>query len=370
MTKLWILLAVALVLAWVIDQRGGKQLSTGEFQREHLFTWILIIILGFFCGLRTWGNDTVTYRQMYEQMPLWDQFVVSNNYDFASGMGFGALTSILKTIGFSVQDYLMFYSFATVIPYVLFIRKYSQSMVFGVFLMFATGFYTFSLAAIKQCMATGLCLWAVSYALEKKWIRYVFFVVCGSLFHPYAIVYFLIPLLMFKPWTSRTFWYIVGFMAAGLYLETLLGTVLDITDLMGANYTAEEFLGEGVNIMRVAVSFVPIVLAALYGKLLFRNSTKTDDLMFNLAMVNALIMFVGLFGTANYFARLANYFLPGQVVTLPWILKKVHPKDRKWLVPACIVGYLGYFIYENAMIRPFDNIYSHMSIWSYLAGLF
>jgi hypothetical protein len=88
--------------------------------------------------------------------------------------------------------------------------------------------------------------------------------------------------------------------------------------------------------------------------------------MFNLAMLNALIMFVGLFGTANYFARLANYFLPAQIIVLPWILNRVHPRDRAWLLPACIAGYLGYFYYENAIIRPFDMGYPQMSIWEYL----
>ena len=219
-------------------------------------------------------------------------------------------------------------------------------------------------------MATGLCLVAVGYAVDRKWIRYFLGIAAAMLFHPYALIYLLVPFMMFKPWTSKTFLYMAIFIAAGFYLDTLLGTVLDITDMMGADYTEESFTGEGVNIFRVAVSFVPVVLAALYGKALFRYSTRADDLMFNLAMLNALIMFVGIFGTANYFARLANYFLPAQIIVIPWILGKVHRQDRSWLVPCCIVGYLGYFIYENAIIRPFDNNYSHMSFWKYIATFF
>ena len=110
-------------------------------------------------------------------------------------------------------------------------------------------------------------------------------------------------------------------------------------------------------------------LAALYGKKMFRDSSKEDDLI-NLAMLNALIMFVGLFGIANYFARLANYFLPAQVIVLQWILRKAHPGDKAWLVPACVVGYLMYFVYENAIVRPFDQNYHHISIWNYLLYLF
>ena len=370
MTKLWILLAVSLALAWIIDNRDRVLQHRRISQREHFVTWILILILAFFCGLRIWGNDTTTYLMMYDQIPLLDEYVSSGGYDFAGGYGFGWITSLLKTWGFSSQDYLMFYAFATVIPYVLFVRRHSQSMVFGIFLMFATGFYTFSLAAIKQCVATGLCLMAIDCALDRKWIRYGLLVVAATLFHPYALVYFVVPPMMFKPWTFRTFLYMAVFIAAGFYLDTLLGTVLDITDMMGASYTEESFTGEGVNLFRVAVSFAPLILAMLYGRPLFRGSSREDDLMFNLAMLNALIMFVGIFGTANYFARLANYFLPAQVIVLPWILGKAHPRDKAWLIPCCVVGYLGYFYYENAIARPFDISYSHMSFWAYIAGLF
>ena len=354
-------------MAFVIDQRDCQLRYEGVRRREGLVTCLLIVVLGFFCGLRIWGNDTGTYLEIYEYLtPEWSKITPENTPEFSSGLGFFYVSSMLKTLGFTEQDYLMFFAFATVIPYVLFVRRYSRSAVFGVFLMFTTGFYTFSWAAVKQCMALGICLMALDYALEKKWIRYGLMVAVAMFFHPYAMVYFLVPFMMFRPWTFRTFLYTALFIAIGFYLDTLIGTVLDITDMMGAVYTEESFTGEGVNLFRVAVSFVPMVLAVLYGKKLFHDASEADCLMFNLAMLNALIMFVGIFGTANYFARLANYFLPAQVIVIPWILRKTHPRDRAWLTLACIAGYLGYFVYENAIIRPFDAGYSHMSFWEYI----
>ena len=371
MNKLWILLAVSLALAWIIEERDRELRYRGSRKRERLITWFLTLILVFFCGLRTWGNDTATYIEIYEYLtPTWSGITPQNTPEFASGIALFYVSSILKSLGFSTQDYLMFFAIFTVIPYVWFVRKHSISFVFGVFLMFTTGFYTFSMAAIKQTMATGLCLLAVDAALDRKWGSYGAWLIAAVLFQPYAIIYGLIPLLMFRPLTKQTYLYMIAFMAAGFFLESLLGTVLDITDMMGAKYDETSFTGEGVNLFRVAVSFVPVILAMLYGKPLFRGSDREVNLMFNMAMVNALIMFVGIFGTANYFARLANYFLPAQVIILPWLLKKAHPRDRSWLMPACVVGYLGYFIYENAIIRPFDSGYAHMSFWDYIARFF
>ena len=369
MTRLWILTIAVLAIAWVIDQRDLKLQLAGAQRKERLVTFLLILVMGFFCGLRVWGNDTVTYLQMYEQTPPLGEFLATFDVDLAHGPAFYLLTSTIKTLGLTKQDFLLVFAFITVTPYVLFVHHYSVNTTFGVFLMLTTGFYTFAMAAIKQTAATAICLCAIPFALDKKWLRFLLTVVLASLFHPYAMVYLIVPFMMFEPWRGKTILWILVFVSAGFMLDSLIGTVLDITSMMGAGYSAEEMLGEGVSIFRVAVCLVPLGLAVFFGNDLFQKADKTVYLMFNLAMVNALIMFVGLFGTANYFARLANYFLPAQVVILPWMIYSAHPLDRRWLLSGCTIGYLGYYYYEHGIIRPFDPNYSQMSLWTYLGDL-
>ena len=103
---------------------------------------------------------------------------------------------------------------------------------------------------------------------------------------------------------------------------------------------------------------------------MFAYSTRTENILFNMAMLNALIMFVGLFGTANYFGRLANYFLPAQVVVLPWMLKKIAKQDRQILTVLCVVGYVGYFMYGNLVQSVFDNCFSKITLWQYISSHF
>ena len=87
--------------------------------------------------------------------------------------------------------------------------------------------------------------------------------------------------------------------------------------------------------------------------------------MVNLTMLNGAIMFVGLFGTANYFARLANYFLIFQSLSLPWMLKKIGGRDGRILKILMVAGYLVYFCYENAINRPFDQDFARLSLSEY-----
>ncbi len=371
MTKLIKLLAAALILALCIDKRDKRMMLQNTGRRDSFFTIALILLLAVFCGLRTWYNDTGTYLEIYRYLtPELQDFSINETNNFAHGIGFALCNSLMKTWGFSAQDHLMTYAFITVIPYVAFVRKYSASMAFGVFLMFTTGFYTFSFAAIKQCAALGFCLLAVGAAVERKWFGFVFCVALGSLFHPYAIVYLLVPFLFFRPWTGRTYFFIAAALAIGFSLEKLLGTIVDITTMMGADYDMTSFVGEGVNIFRVLVAFAPFALSIPYREQLFFDSGRTENLMFNLAMMNALFMFVGLFGTANYFARLANYFLPAQVIVLPWMLRKIGGKQGRVLTLMCIVGYCGYFAYGNMIQHVFDTTFSQMSLSDYLLSHF
>ena len=91
--------------------------------------------------------------------------------------------------------------------------------------------------------------------------------------------------------------------------------------------------------------------------------------MVNLTMLNGAIMFVGLFGTANYFARLANYFLIFQSLALPWILKKIGGKDGKILTVLMVLGFIAYFYYANVLAIPFDQDFARLSVAEYLAQL-
>ena len=157
------------------------------------------------------------------------------------------------------------------------------------------------------------------------------------------------------------------FFATGFLLRPLIGTVVNITTLLGEEYTVSSFTDEGVNIFRVLVCNVPLALSFLYRKKLFTNSSKVENLAVNLTMLNGAIMFVGLFGTANYFARLANYFLLFQSLSLPWMLKKIGGRDRRILTILMVLGFAAYFYYANVINQPFDQDFARLSLAEYFA---
>ena len=204
--------------------------------------------------------------------------------------------------------------------------------------------------------------------MKKRWIPFLLLIGLAATFHPYALMYLAVPLLTFRPWSKWTYVLLILFVAAGFALDSILGTIVDIASMLGEEYSEEIFQDSGVNVFRVLVCSVPTFLTFVYRRELFRDSKPSENLMVNLCMINGAIMFVGLFGTANYFGRLANYFTIAQVVALPWILGKLSPHDRRVLTALMVICYTGYSLYGNLVNESFDSQFSRMTLKEYFTN--
>ena len=365
MRELLVLMLIATALAWCADHVTVGPVNPNRRHRLIVCTLVIIILLAGFAGLRTQCNDTGAYRHIYALIT--DSSWEMSDKSVGSNPLFNWVNYQLKMHGVSTQNFLMFWAFLTVGCYIAFVHRYSANYSLTVFLLFTTGCYTFAFAGIKQAAAVGVAVIAVIFALKKKRLLFIVGIAIAMLIHPYALMYLLVPFMEFRPWTKKTYWVLAIFLAAGFLLRPLLGTVVNITTLIGEEYTVSSFTEEGVNIFRVLVCNVPLTLSFIFRKRLFVDSSKTENLMVNLTMINGAIMFVGLFGTANYFARLANYFLIFQSLSLPWMLKKIGGRDRKMLTALMVLGYLAYFYYANAINQPFDQDFARLSLSEYLS---
>lgn len=314
MSKLIPIIVLSMIFAFAADRGSGYSYDTRGIKqytsKNRIFFVALVLVMAVFVGLRTSGNDTYTYQQMYEQIPDGINAILSIDWtDLAAAPGHQFISGCLKYIGASTQDYFMFFALTSVPIYLWFIRKYTCNLTLSVYFFITMGVYVFAMAAVKQTAAVALLMIASDRAFEKKYLQFVVWLLVAELFHPYAFVYLIVPFMSFIPWTWKTYVLLAGTAVVSMGLSRLMGGILAMTDALGGDYSATEFLGAGVNIFRVLVVWVPVGLSFLARKYIRVNSDRISNYIINLTMVNAMVMFVGLFGTANYFARLANYFL-------------------------------------------------------------
>lgn len=362
-----ILLGILAHFHSVPDLRAPKYL-----RKDRFFFCILAVLMIFFVGLRTRYNDTTAYTHGYKLLLAQEPGTYFDDFSWTLGdnFGFHLVNVFLASHGVSAQSFLLFYAAITLSIYVWFLRKYSDNLWLSVFLFITMGCFTFTLAAIKQCVAVAFCLVGTDRAIRKKFLSFVLWVLLATAFHPYSLMYLLVPFLMFTPWTRKTHVLLLLFFCAGILLQPLLGTVVDIMTMLGEEFDERSFSGEGVNVFRLAVVWVPVVLSFITRKVILARDDKVNNLLMNLSTINATIMFVGLFGTANYFARLANYFLIFQTLSLPWLLTHFEKKTRRFMTLCAILGYTAYFYYAEAIHFSFDALYSRITLLDYLKSIF
>lgn len=372
MSELLPVFLVSCLLSWFSHIFSTKDdIRNAYIKKEKIFFAIMAVIMTVFVGLRVSYNDTSAYIHAYNMSSVpdnfWGIFAGLKNSSISDHVLYVLIQRIFKYYAISPQQYLMFYAVITLIPYVWFINKYSSNVFFSILLTFTLGVYTFCCAGIKQAVAVAFCLIAVDRCINKKYVSFAIFVFIGILFHPYAFLFYLTPILRFVPGSKKTYWMLIIFFVLGIALQPLMGTVIDITTMLGEEYTETELSGTGVNPFRVAVCNVPLILFFLVKKNIPDDHyTVEKNVILNLTFLNGEIIFVGLFGTANYFARLANYFLIFQVLSIPWLLKYIDKRYRTLITIIAVVLYCLFFYYQNYIVINFDKYFDRITFIDYL----
>lgn len=368
MTKLYPVIFLSLFFSCIAQSSLFRQTGIGtERKYNKFFFFCTALVLIIFSGLRTSYNDTGGYTFVYRHLETtFENF----SWELGDNPGFNIANIILKWLNFSDQTFLLIYAAVTLSIYIWFIFRYSVNPTLSIFLLISMGAYTFTMAAIKQCIAIAFSLLATHFAMQKKWGLFIFGILIASTFHAYALMFLILPLLNFRPWSWKTFLMLAVFAVAGFMLEPLLGTVINITSMLGEEYDVATLSGDGVNPFRLAVVSVPVLLSLLVKNNIGAQRNMKQNIILNLSMLNAEIMFVALFGTANYFARLANYFLVFQTISLPWLLTFFEKKSKRFITGVAIICYVAYMYYGHAINEVFDLDYSGITLLSYFQSLF
>ena len=366
-----------IVLGFLCHMFSRYDHSIENYTIRHSALWIvLFLIMVCFAGTRYNYNDTLVYIAIYDEdiLPLSVDNLKKINYVLGENPGFVIFQQILKRIGFTSQSFVFITSIITIGTFLWFIRKYTTDIFMSVYLFVTFDAYTFMLAGIKQSLAMAFSAIAVDRIIKNKKASFVFWILLASTFHPYALMYLICPFLFFKPWTRKT-WYLLGlFGLAGLSFQFLLPRVVSVTQMMGEDYTMETFDMGGVNPIRVAVCSVTIFLSYFVkDRIEDSHYNKINNLIVNLAMLNAELMFVGMFGASIFSGRLANYFILFQLLALPFLIKHIDRKFKSIVYVSAIVLFFAFFYYSNAMAyeRSFDDLFYRHTLGEYFSeGIF
>ena len=375
MTKLLLLLAVSLVLAYISEQNTKAITASG--QRYSVWSdWAyigLVVVLTLFAGLRTSYNDTGNYIYGYRNAPAFATWISDpENWNPFKNPLFYCFQSLLKTVNEDPQCLIFVSAAISQCCFLRFFKRYSENFCFSIFVYFTLGTFVFTLAAIKQVLGMALVTLAFPYLKRKKWLPYYLIVFVAMLVHTYAIAFAVLPLFRSRPWSTFTFLFVAATVVLMMNFEEAITAFMEQANDLGktlADY--EVFDDHTINLFRLAVYAVPPLISLAFRKWVLHDSSRMDHILIHMSIISLAFMSMGTQAGANMFGRMGNYFELGTICILPKMLKKTFDKNSYQLVTAiACVCFMGFFVYANAISLDFGQEYHAISLFQLIRSLF
>ena len=328
----------------------------------------IILILGFFCGLRIGYNDTYLYIKNFQSAQTVSDYFNSSPEIVDNPLFYAFQNFFRHEISENYHLFLLTFSFFTNTTLILFIRKYSTNFMLSMMVFFAIGLFYDTMGAMKQTFAIAILTFALRALFKKKYLLFYIIVFIAFLFHTYAIFFAILPLFIKRPWTLFTYITIGTVVILLMSFQSAIDILLSAAEETGKNISSEELLDNiGINPFRLAVFGVPPLLSFVFQQQLENKYNPEKSILMNMSIISFLIMALGIFTAANLFGRCAGYFEIGTIIMLPWILENIFD-DRSIQMASLVVGlcYFGFFIFLS---DGFDAKYVSISFGKFLETL-
>ena len=359
----------------VENRLDGPQTGRRHFllRRSDVFIIIVIAWMTCFSFLRTRYNDTENYISYFRQSISTSEFIIEG------GLLNWAENPLSMLYRFLIHDltdnYHIYFFFPAIInsyAVVKLFKKYSVAPCFSMIIFMSLGTYVTYMASLKQCMAVFFLMLSIPYAVDKKYLKFYLLVFVAILFHTHSFTFLFLPFLLGKPWNKTTWIIIFAALFSMVTYNSTLDTFMEYAQSLGANVAESEvFDDHSINTIRVLVYWVPALLALVFRKRLFIESTKSENLFVNMSIVSATILSIALVEGGNLFGRMSANFEFATAISLPWMIKKLFTKQSAQFVSvAATILYFGYFYYEFAITKDFGGTYSSISLWQFITSLF
>ena len=341
-----ILTGIVVLISFLYEHIRG--IETTKKSVKIIVLALLCLVLCGFAGLRTDYNDTPVYIYNYSFTPRQISTIFKGEFSL-SGVYLYRLWNygIYHFISSDPNVWLFLCSTVFVLPSVYLIAKYAKGFTLSMFLFMIVGGYLFSLAGLKQAMATGIVMMGIPALINKKYFKYYIFCFIAMGFHTYSLIYLILPLLGRGLFNKRTIIFLVAMLILGVGMSFFAGVVSSIIELLGKDVDEETLTEGSVNILRALVYAVPFVLAIFGREKIKDGCSETDKRFIKISLLSALFMVLAVFGNPILFGRVPHFFSVGVVISLPILINSVfEDKNARIVTIVAIVLYFAFGLYQ------------------------
>lgn len=369
---------VTALLASLVDSHPMRQSHTFTRQqlcnRVSLAAIFVILFLLSACRLNV-GNDYAKYVEFMHLVNC-DAYVPTE-------IGFNLLVKLIYGLS-GYENFLLvfaFYSFVTVLFFLL--AMYEQSDEFGLtfFLFMTLGYYFQTFSTVRYYLALAVALYSMKFVLRKQWGRFVVLILLGAAFHKSLLVVIPLYFMASLPWKKWQLAIAAAFCTTFLFLQDFY---LKLVVFLYPTYEDTEYLEGGtsyISILRCAavLGFAGSVClmrqrekkAGINGE---KNATNIEEeeawnrrfWFYTYLNLGALVLYV-FCSFLPIISRIGYYLMVSQILFLPMLLKAV--PDKKWrrlfragILLAAVLYFAMYLrrgANDGVLILPYKTFFFH-----------
>lgn len=324
---------------------GGRNVpeKTSLFTAVAVFAYII-----FWVGMRSGVADTATYIYGFERTKTGFFEIISELFSSESkSPGFNAFNVFFKTyISTDYHWWLMTIAIVTGVLVMMALYKKSENFLLSSYLFMTMLTFFWMLNGMRQFIAVSIIFYFFPLIEQRKMFKFFIVVLLAALIHYTALI--MIPIYFIvtaKPWSLQIFVFVIALMVAVVFIEPLMASMESaMSDTAYGGHFAQFEEDDGVNPVRVAVALVPVVISIWKWKKIESMNNVYINILVNMSLVTAGVYLIGVFTSGIMIGRLPIFTEVGNLILIPFLLKNCfEPNEKKFMYPACIVGYFLFF---------------------------
>lgn len=262
--------------------------------------------------------DYINYFEIISRTKWGELGNLNSVIDIKFDYGFIFLDKILSYIISNQTIYFLVLGFLILWPMKILIMKYSLLPIFSILLYFTYSYYE-NLNLIRQFLALGILIYSIPCLVNKKYIRFLLFVLIAATFHQTAIIFCLLLVLNFSESFGKTIFVL------GLSLVFIL-PLKETLIISGAKYLRgyESYLNFMYNSSNSTPLFInlSLLIIILFFWIKYKISySGVNKVFINMIMLSTLVE-ISRFGLFGVFGRINIYFMPAFFILLPNLIYK------------------------------------------------
>lgn len=318
------------------------------------------IILCFFSAFRgDFTTDYNSYVYYFSRNLRWSFADIANiNNSFTMEKGYVLLGRLIGEISDSPVFYIFCISVITIFFYLKFIGKWSYIPWLSILLFSSLGDYYASYNLMRQILAAAIFLTGVEFLKNRKYIKYIIFVLLLSLIHVSAIAMIPIGFLLTRKINFKQYLMIFG---GTIVLILSLPTIISIVQTIIPRFKNYEY-GMVAGSINSVIPIAGIILFAFFciyldsGCYEFDIELPINRICLNATIFSAVLLLLG--ATQVYMvARLAYFLKPFSWILVANILASCKDERKKIIYTVLICVLSLAFVYITMVDTGYNPYY-------------